>query len=192
MQKIMFNDKYCLTQAVLEGRKIQTRRVIKQEQKLQIRMEYGDDTKMWVYASKFYEGEVVAIAQNYNTIQRERVASVQSFCNPIYDNFANTEILKSSPGWKNKMFVSPELMPHKVKITNVKVQRLQDITGNDIIAEGVRRDSSGMYTIPYKDDIDLAFPTVKGAYAFLIDKVSGEGTWKSNPWVFAYTFELIE
>jgi hypothetical protein len=32
----------------------------------------------------------------------------------------------------------------------------------------------------------------KEAFSFLIDKVSGNGTWESNPWVFVYTFELID
>lgn len=30
------------------------------------------------------------------------------------------------------------------------------------------------------------------AFAALIDKVSGNGTWERNPWVFAYTFKLIK
>lgn len=30
------------------------------------------------------------------------------------------------------------------------------------------------------------------AFAALIDKVSGKGTWDSNPWVFVYEFKLID
>ena len=30
------------------------------------------------------------------------------------------------------------------------------------------------------------------AYAALIDKISGKGTWASNPYVFVYEFELIK
>ena len=30
------------------------------------------------------------------------------------------------------------------------------------------------------------------AFALLIDKVSGKGTWESNPWVVAYSFELVD
>ena len=33
--------------------------------------------------------------------------------------------------------------------------------------------------------------TPREAFASLIDKVSGRGTWKSNPWVFVYEFEPI-
>ena len=34
--------------------------------------------------------------------------------------------------------------------------------------------------------------TPQGAYALLIDKVSGKGTWESNPEVTAYEFELLK
>lgn len=35
------------------------------------------------------------------------------------------------------------------------------------------------------------FPSPRYAYASLIDKISGKGTWDSNPYVFAYDFELL-
>jgi hypothetical protein len=31
-----------------------------------------------------------------------------------------------------------------------------------------------------------------GMFAALIDKVSGRGTWDRNPWVFAYTFDVLQ
>lgn len=38
----------------------------------------------------------------------------------------------------------------------------------------------------------LWFNTPREAFASLIDKVSGRGTWASNPWVVAYEFELVK
>lgn len=38
----------------------------------------------------------------------------------------------------------------------------------------------------------LWFNTPREAFASLIDKVSGCGTWASNPWVMAYEFELVK
>ena len=37
-----------------------------------------------------------------------------------------------------------------------------------------------------------AFSTARDAYKYLIDKVSGKGTWENNPWVVAYSFELVD
>ena len=36
------------------------------------------------------------------------------------------------------------------------------------------------------------FSTTQDAYASLINKIYGKGTWESNPFVFVYDFELIE
>ena len=36
------------------------------------------------------------------------------------------------------------------------------------------------------------YETPREAYAALIDKVSGKGTWQNNPYVFVYDFELIK
>ena len=36
------------------------------------------------------------------------------------------------------------------------------------------------------------FPTPREAFASLIDKVSGRGTWDRNPWVVVYEFELVK
>lgn len=36
------------------------------------------------------------------------------------------------------------------------------------------------------------FDTPREAFAALIDKVSGKGTWESNPYVWAYEFELMK
>ena len=67
MKKIMFNDKYGLTQAVLEGRKTQTRRTFLKpgEENLlhDITSEYLISVK-----SRYKVGETVAIAQSYADI----------------------------------------------------------------------------------------------------------------------------
>ena len=90
------------------------------------------------------------------------------------------------------MFVRAEFMPHKIKITDIRVQRLQDISDEDCLAEGIIKYANGVYTYIengkkyYHAELD----TPQKAYAALIDKISGKGTWKRNPWVFVYTFSL--
>lgn len=101
------------------------------------------------------------------------------------------------------MFVKSSLMPRRIKITDIKVERLQDISERDCRKEGVYR---GQMIPPYTgatfmDEKDIYYPfrhidpynwhyDYKKAFAILIDKVSGKGTWERNPWVFAYSFEL--
>lgn len=42
------------------------------------------------------------------------------------------------------------------------------------------------------DNILKFFSSPQRAYADLIDKISGKGTWESNPWVVTYEFKLID
>ena len=99
-----------------------------------------------------------------------------------------------SKGYANKMFVRAEKMPHAIRITNIRVQRLQDIREKDCMKEGIWRDDNvGLEgtTYWYHGLSNSSFRTPQEAYASLIDRISGKGTWASNPYVFVYDFVLI-
>lgn len=95
-------------------------------------------------------------------------------------------------GWTNKMFVKADLMKHHIKITDVKVERIQSISVDDILCEGVWQfyDNKNLFyvskNIGYAPDV--AFLSAREAFWYLIDNISGKGTWESNPWVIAYSF----
>ena len=99
-------------------------------------------------------------------------------------------------GWDNKMFVRANLMPHKIRITNVRIERLQEISDEDCLKEGLEWDGvASQYYVNYQKEIGHKMflgKTLREAFSHLIDKVSGKGTWKSNPYVFAYDFELVK
>lgn len=103
------------------------------------------------------------------------------------------KLMYKHPGWNNKMFVKAELMKQFIKITNVKVERLQDITGEDCLKEGIEEHLKGVQ-YGFSSNIgyigQYPFVTPREAFASLIDRVSGKGTWDSNPWVWVYEFEL--
>lgn len=191
MKKIMFNDQYGLTQAVLEGRKTQTRRIAFQEPfkyncncgfytegKDKGKLTINDGNEI-VAKSTYKIREVVAVAQRYRDI-------------PFTDDlYIETNI---SEGWANKMFVKSSLMPHKIMITNIRCERLQDISTDDCLAEGIvdfesRINKAHFYRITDKSAL---YSTPKTPYAQLIDKLAGKGTWKSNPLVFVYDFVLVK
>lgn len=173
----MFNDKYGLTQAVLEGRKTQTRRVINEG--LQFIMEGSDAIlKQALFEkSRYKRGEIVAVAQSYQDAQWQGKMSL-------------------GPGRTNKMFVSAHLMPHRIKITNVRIERLQDISEEDCLKEGVKASNAvkGYWYVmcSTKSNNKIRRETARMAYADLIDAICGRGTWDSNPWVFVYDFELVK
>lgn len=174
----MFNDRFGLTQAVLEGRKTMTRRIVKGEIPL------GNWEETEKYAT-YRVGDVVAIAQAYKD---------------IYNDDYHIGLYGRTAGWKNKMFVKAELMPHHIKITNIRVEHLQDISDDDYLREGVFEKKLEYTPSGYNpnrtyytfDGVDYSFNDARDAFAALIDKVSGKCTWKSNPLVFVYEFELLD
>lgn len=279
MKKIMFNDKYCLTQAVLNGTKTMTRRLLKD----------GTPLGNWEETEKhlpYKVGEIVAIAQSYHTLNKSGYVAPE-WCE---------HTCESSAGYENKMFVRADLMPHHIRITDVKIERLQEMSDEDCTKEGVgaflkvicekaseeyEKKSDNVYWITGRDydqsllycygcarkevealnkrldngdgkyivvggwgagedhpcfcekcmrplsfdfcgDIDTELPNLdlryesdlyilnqilsqddedaekviryfaREAFASLIDKVSGKGTWERNPWVVAYNFERMD
>ena len=215
----MFNDKLGLTQAVLECRKTMTRRICKYD-----RPDESWDIVFPVFESKDYDSEgnlispllgafgwknkdgdftgwnnplykfceVVAIAQNY----RDSGYSPDSLDRHPKD-LSVRGLMKDSAGWNNKMFVKSYACKHHIKITNVKIERLQDISDEDCLKEGIIHaytDNNGIkrYHTPHTKRGYLSTDVAQQAFSFLIDKVSGKGTWESNPFVFAYEFVLVD
>lgn len=203
----MFNDRFGLTEKVLSGNKTQTRRIIPQsviDKVEEFCAEYYNMTlDALTIEESFYHyffveknlgklpykvDEIVAIAQSYKEVFGEGCAK------------------ESDAGYNNKMFVKPELMPHQIRITNVRIERLQDISEEDVLKEGFSTKSFGDeslcgYTNAFYLDCynngkkgkryiyDLCAQT---AYSILIDSISKKGTWISNPFVFVYDFEVVK
>ena len=109
------------------------------------------------------------------------------------------------PGFNNKMFVAADMMIHQIRITDVRVENLQDISGNDCLKEGVVVNEPKI-----KGGINMYYPceylrscakevgwgrvfhTPREAFAHLINKVSRKDVWSENPYVFVYDFELVK
>ena len=215
MKKISFNDKFGLTQAVLDGRKTMTRRIIKCPRTFKGEWVAGfnihrchSDKKIVGYPCmydaderefdsgeiipRYKVGEVVAIAQSYETIFHAG--------NCPNDFFVDSSTINKKycgAGFKNKMFVRADLMIHHIRITDIKIERLQDISDEDCLKEGIYEDSGDDEFPPsifyeFEGNKDDGFDTPREAFSALIDKVSGKGTWESNPYVFVYEFKLID
>ena len=125
MKKIMFNDKYGLTQAVLDGRKTITRRIINQQTEGWLRMQYNERYDDWHRRSPYMYTETIAIAQRYRSILQN--TSLRDFvCQIEYDGELSDEFenITDGKGFKNKMFVKAKYMPHHIKISGIRVERL--------------------------------------------------------------------
>lgn len=87
-----------------------------------------------------------------------------------------------------------EFSRHFIKITAVRAERLQDISEEDCLLEGIsyfeddKKFPPWGYQIPGKPKKYYASP--KKAYADLIDEINGAGTQEGNPFVWVYDYEL--
>lgn len=232
----MFNDRFGLTKAVLDGTKTMTRRVIPEllnvedpdisewgltdGGKAMITLYEGGRPTTDIFPM-YQPGEVVAVAQSYKALGYTK-KWVEQHIRPNPNANWNDPFEKKYPGWNNKMFVASKFMPHKIRITDIKVERLQDISKKDCFNEGIIPITWRQYL---KQDIDDLTPQkyidhygytlekfregiencwaesdpneymaeeAEVAFAVLIFKMLGRKVWDANPWVFAYSFKLVK
>ena len=209
MKKIMFNDRYGLTQAVLEGKKTMTRRLmtmtLHKKNGKEMTPVVPDD--MFIASDgtahfqvgrngymvpkqnqpAYHVGEEIAIAQSYHMLNKSGFVAPEGL----------DHTCESSAGYENKMFVRADLMPHRIIIRKVDVQRLQSISDEDCMKEGIMEgEFMNTWDTFYFDEWGdvpnhITFKRPRDAYRNLIDRISGKGTWQRNPWVYVYTFELL-
>ena len=214
MKKIMFSERFGLEQSVLAGTKTMTRRIIPDieidwNRRGRVTLpvsgfEHGvlfmdvrsilhdagicDYSAPAKYQPKYEVGEEVWIAQSYKGLGYKPNDWIEN-CEGGYQQ------AHEFAGYTNKMFVRSLYLEHRIRITNIKLERLQDITDEDCLKEGVEKwidcyIVSGIMENHGKNNV--CFDTPREAFAALIDRISGRGTWQRNPWVYAYTFELIK
>lgn len=82
-------------------------------------------------------------------------------------------------GWKSPLFMPRWASRITLEVTEVRAQRVQDISEEDAIAEGAKR------TTPWL--------TAKEAYEDIWNSINGKKyPWKSNPWVWAISFKILD
>ena len=205
MQAIGFNEHYRLQSLVFQKVKTKTRRLellsllegLTEEDfwfgtvdgKKQVQL-YDDNPGPEIIMPRYNIGEIVAVRQCYRDIIDQLDDRMREYVIGYYSG---------SKAWTNKMFIRPDLMPRHIRITDVDLQRLQSISDEDCLKEGIlkKSDFPKKKSFPYyfaggKHEWDNSFSTPRKAFAALIDKISGKGTWEHNPWVFSYSFELID
>lgn len=222
MKKIMFNSNLGLERAVLNGTKTMTRRFVSKKNiekclelthyqfygtaSPRVPFNFEEDINNEKFERLFREnllefspykiGELIAIAQPYRSIG----ITFGDYQDPTFKkkHVAQWGNLKAMKGWDNKMFVRADLMPYQIKITDIKVQRLQEITPDECLKEGVHPAQTGYYTVG-NNAIGIGrgfsrtsiFKSPRFAFKVLINTLGNSKTWDKNEYVYAYTFKLI-
>ena len=87
--------------------------------------------------------------------------------------------------WRPSIHMSRRASRITLEVTDVRVQRLQDISEEDAVAEGAE---------PFRLPVHPGNESIrhKLGYAALWDQINGAGAWDANPWVWAISFRRVK
>lgn len=220
MRKIMFNDRFLLTKAVIEEEKTQTRSIIYPQPKYSsfggmvwkgymsgflcgdyairsdIEKAYRSFAKSLKYKKFVYKpGEILAVAQPYSHLYAEKIKdwakhNYHHLREDAAEHFA--EEVAHSQGWLNKCYVKTKLMKHHIIINDLKVEQLQDISDKDILKEGIKQFGEKFGFYDNKRNCNQLFDNAHLAYEALANLLFGKDTWENNPYVIVYDFEITK
>lgn len=200
---ILFNEQ--MVRAILEGRKTVTRRVMKPQPDFlgsmvdpntpfktldaglhaRITCPYGEPgDRLWVREAWAADAQVDAIAPR-DLSQGEPIWCPADFsvrqtgCSMISKGRGRPSI--HMPRWASRILL---------EITAVRVERLQDISEEQALAEGVRGEPCD-HARQACSDIGCWGDTAKGAFGFLWEQLNGAGAWQANPWVWVVEFKRV-
>lgn len=96
-------------------------------------------------------------------------------------------------GWRPSIFMPRWASRITLRITDVRIERLTEITEHDAVAEGIaydmRRDPLGPCKWASVTDVSRGWSSPVAAYQELWEDINGDGSWETNPWVWVISFE---
>ena len=188
-----------LFNAVVEGRKTQTRRVIDNKT-----LEKLEDYWSWYdFALAQRTHEVSVEPDKTESFARYKVGEILYLKEPYYDYGLGTILYKYSGDyvgdyegafesmvWENKLFMPEKYARYFIEITGVRCERLQDISDEDCEKEGIMKEAD--YPIYYVfGSRGIGYDTTKQAFSALINSIK-KGIWEQNAYVWVYDFKLVE
>ena len=196
---ILFSSE--MVRAILDGRKTQTRRIVKPQpepgkvKSPDISCPYGTiKDRLWVRETfSYYRAFGEKLADNPPVIYRADEDNCGQF--PVFlDNqivYVNQRDL-----WKPSIYMPRKASRINLEITNIRVERLQNITEEDAINEGVEMLSGynpeNKFYKNYNSNSQHWFETAKQSFRSLWQSINGPESWDKNPLVWAIEFKVLE
>lgn len=194
-----------MVEAILDGRKTQTRRVVKPQPKTQHR----SDTRLQFYARRGenwevkdkWAGDGFSILDSFKCPYgkpgdilwvRETWASLGSGAAIEYGFKAGAsddtlDAMKFySLKWKPSIHMPKAACRLFLRITKVRVERLHEISDTDVMNEGAQDSWFTLWELTGKTK-----PGLRPGFERLWSKINGAESWQSNPWVWVVEFERV-
>lgn len=208
-----------MVRALLAGTKTQTRRAIKralkhpgwteyvyfgpsannpacQSQAIECGPDYPDDDDDAVPCPYGAGGDLLYVRETWQTIYQRMDGQCFTDRSPgiVYarswiEYAATHQSDINPPRWRPSIHMPRSASRLTLRITEVRVQRLQEISDADSIAEGIV-DLRCDRTLHGDEPLSEQLPHLK--YRELWESINGAGSWAANPWVWAISFEVIQ
>lgn len=198
-----------MVEAIINGSKTQTRRLIKPLQNINANYlghaDLGDGEEYDFCASGWRNPDIV-LKSKYNVgniLWVRETWRLTDFLHPSDDNYGfvykaseNGKLWQSSDeswNWKPSIFMPKEACRLFLEVTNIKVERLQEISEDDAIAEGVDKEFDTYLDYEQKDTLGSYYLlSARDSYESLWAKINGQKSWDENPYVWVITFKVVE
>lgn len=190
-----------MVRAILEGRKTQTRRVVKPQPEIYstsyLEAPYHIELAMpgcrGLYPPSFTKeyctygkrGDRLWVRESFNTDWGDRGQV-------LYKADGGSAIAagySSEPRWKPSIHMPRWASRITLEITGAGVERLQEITSDDAYREGVER-PDGIHFKNYLNGPEQESPI--GSFRTLWESINGADSWNANPWVWVVEFRRLE
>ncbi|MDW9415193.1 hypothetical protein GOB05_04600 [Sinorhizobium meliloti] len=192
-----------MVRALLDGRKTQTRRIIK-PQPVSPYLENGD---WWDETApgtatpmvlKAYAGDRLWVKETHAHVgdNGDDHMACPDLTRLVY--YRADDVQPELSRWRPSIFMRRQDSRLTLLVTDVRVERLQDISEADAIAEGIERHHSGW--MPYSTafyEADGVTPAnyhldPRESYRSLWNRINGFGAWEANPWIACYSLRVIK
>ncbi|MDO8415534.1 MAG: hypothetical protein Q7S87_04920 [Agitococcus sp.] len=193
-----------MVQAILGGRKTQTRRILKHEvesdnciviKKLSPPRINVRDPRFLQFCPYGVVGDQLWVRE---TTTEEFMGST-SFTKYVADGHISYDEWSYSKTTRPSIFMPRNFSRILLEITNVRVERLNDITDTDAIAEGIERLGNEFNCSPWRNyrigkvgEMDMHCSCPRRSYMTLWESINGAGSWAENQFVWVITFKVVE
>lgn len=192
-----------MVQAILDGRKTQTRRVIKPQPEDTLRflgwelpdykqVAFGIGVTIDSRHKCPYEvGDILWVREKFRKLTDCRTGELSGF---DYYAAMPEEFHEQYPAkWKPSIHMPKAAARIFLEITDVRVEKLQDIVSIEAIAEGIQRTNDDQFGEMFYDYKNKEWTTCPiWAFQSLWYKINGEQSWNANPWVWVLEFKQID
>lgn len=193
-----------MVQAIVSGNKTQTRRIVKKIpdgfkfEGMCTEMDYSgisghfEGSHTLLIPCPFgYIGDILWVRETWTLLEEKDCEGMKTrnYYKSDHHN-SNDEWFKENYKWHPAIFMPKAVCRIKLKIKNIRIERLNEISQEDAQDEGIKINQEGFHCMNYHTKKMQMF-TPEESFETLWREINGFNSWKENPYVWVIEFEKI-